>query len=123
MELHIPMSQSLKDKRQVSRSLNARIRNKFNVAVAEESDDDRWQGLTLVICCASNDISHAHQILSKVQFRYRGPNADNIRQNIAWVKDIARGAALATQTKGDDPFGYRAEAIQLMRLAASLSEN
>lgn len=29
--------------------------------------------------------------------------------------------ALATATKGDDPFGYRAEAIQLMRLAQSLS--
>jgi Ca-activated chloride channel family protein len=28
---------------------------------------------------------------------------------------------LATQTKGDDPFGYRAEAVQLMRLAQSLS--
>ncbi len=31
--------------------------------------------------------------------------------------------ALANATKGDDPFGYRAEAIQLMRLAASLSGN
>jgi Ca-activated chloride channel family protein len=30
---------------------------------------------------------------------------------------------LATETKGDDPFGYRAEAIQLMRLAESLSRN
>ena len=36
---------------------------------------------------------------AKVVFRYRGPNADNIRKNIAWVKDIAKGAALATQTK------------------------
>jgi Ca-activated chloride channel family protein len=31
--------------------------------------------------------------------------------------------ALANTTKGDDPFGYRTEAIQLMRLAASLSQN
>ncbi|MEM6304723.1 MAG: VWA domain-containing protein [Pseudomonadota bacterium] len=30
--------------------------------------------------------------------------------------------ALANQTKGEDPFGYRTEAIQLMRLAQSLSE-
>lgn len=30
--------------------------------------------------------------------------------------------ALANANKGDDPFGYRAEAIQLMRLAASLSD-
>lgn len=66
LELHVPMAQNLKDKRQVSRSLSARIRNKFNVAVAEEPDDDRWQMLTLVICCASSDIGHAHQMLSKV---------------------------------------------------------
>ena len=31
--------------------------------------------------------------------------------------------ALANATKGDDPFGYRAEAIQMMRLAASLSQD
>ncbi|MFK7836734.1 MAG: von Willebrand factor type A domain-containing protein [Sulfitobacter sp.] len=35
----------------------------------------------------------------------------------------ADAIALATQTKGDDPYGYRAEAIQLMRLAQSLSQN
>tara|TARA_R110002049_G_scaffold117332_3_gene270617 strand:- start:10255 stop:12186 length:1932 start_codon:yes stop_codon:yes gene_type:complete len=33
----------------------------------------------------------------------------------------AEAIALANATKGDDPFGYRAEAVQLMRLAASLS--
>ena len=38
-----------------------------------------------------------------------------------WSYDDA--IALANATKGDDPFGYRAEAIQLMRLAASLSQN
>lgn len=65
-ELHLPMSGSLKDKRQVSRSLSARIRNQFNVSVAEEPDDDTWQRLTLVICCLSNDVGHAHQMLSKV---------------------------------------------------------
>ena len=35
----------------------------------------------------------------------------------------ADAIALANSTKGDDPFGYRAEAVQLMRLAASLSQN
>ncbi|MCX7558439.1 VWA domain-containing protein [Sulfitobacter sp. F26204] len=35
----------------------------------------------------------------------------------------ADAIALATRTKGDDPFGYRTEAIQLMRLAESLSQN
>lgn len=35
----------------------------------------------------------------------------------------ADAIALANETKGADPFGYRAEAIQLMRLAESLSAN
>jgi aminobenzoyl-glutamate utilization protein B len=36
---------------------------------------------------------------SKVLFRYRGPSADNVLENVKWIKDIAKGAALATQTK------------------------
>ncbi len=36
---------------------------------------------------------------AKVLFRYRGPSAENILENVAWIKDIAKGAALATQTK------------------------
>jgi len=35
----------------------------------------------------------------KVVFRYSGPNTDNVLQNIAWIKDIAKAAGLATQTK------------------------
>lgn len=36
---------------------------------------------------------------SKVLFRYRGPSAENVMEHVAWLKDIAKGAALATQTK------------------------
>ncbi len=64
--LHLPEAGSLKDKRQVSRSLSARIRNTFNVAVAEVEDQELWQRLTLAICCVSNDPSHANEVVSKV---------------------------------------------------------
>jgi len=37
LELHIPDAQSLKDKRQVLRSLKDKLRREFNVAVAELS--------------------------------------------------------------------------------------
>ena len=56
----------MKAKRQVTRSLTARIRNQFNVAVAEVDDNDLWQRLTLGICCVSNDSAHAHEMLSRV---------------------------------------------------------
>ena len=64
--LHLPESASLKDKRQVSRSLSARIRNKFNVAVAEVEDHDLWQRLTIAVCCVSTDSAHANEMVSKV---------------------------------------------------------
>lgn len=64
--LHLPESASLKDKRQVARSLSARIRNTFNVAVAEVEDQELWQRLTLAVCCVSTEAAHANEIVSKV---------------------------------------------------------
>ena len=64
--LHLPESASLKDKRQVSRSLSNRIRNSFNVAVAEVEDHELWQRLTLAVCCVSTDSAHANEMVSKV---------------------------------------------------------
>jgi len=64
--LHLPDSDSLKDKRQEARSLSSRIRNKFNVAVAEVEDQDLRQRLTLAVCCVSTDSSHANEMISKV---------------------------------------------------------
>ena len=64
--LHLPESASLKDKRQVSRSRSARIRNSFNVAVAEVEDHELWQRLTLAVCCVSTDSAHANEMVSKV---------------------------------------------------------
>ncbi len=63
---HLPQSGSLKAKRQVARSLTQRIRNQFNVAVAEIDDNDLWQRLTLGVCCVSNDSAHADHMLSRV---------------------------------------------------------
>lgn len=48
------------------------------------------------------DGGHAVNVVpdyAKVVFRYRGPSTQNVLENIAWVKDIAKGAGLATQTK------------------------
>ena len=62
----MPDSQSLKAKRQIARSVATRIRNQFNVTVAEADDNDLWQRLTLGVCCLSNDTKHANEILSNV---------------------------------------------------------
>ncbi|PKB83138.1 MAG: hypothetical protein BZY88_02845 [SAR202 cluster bacterium Io17-Chloro-G9] len=66
LSLYLPGVQSLKGKRQVARSLTSRIRNEFNVSVAEVEDNDLWQRLTLGVTCVSNDSKHANEVLSRV---------------------------------------------------------
>ena len=66
MSAHLPESTNLKSKRQIAKSLTARLRNQFNVAVAEVDHNDLWQRLTIGICCVSNDTAHAHEMISKV---------------------------------------------------------
>ena len=64
--LRLPENGSLKGKRQVLRSLTTRLRNKFNVAVAEVDDNDRWQIATIGVTCVSNDARHAQEMLDHV---------------------------------------------------------
>ena len=61
--LHLPASQSLKDKRQVVRSLLARLRNQFEVAAAEVADQDLRQLATIGISYGSGDAQHAEEVL------------------------------------------------------------
>ena len=64
--LRIPENMSLKGKRQVLKSITSRIRNRFNVAVAEVDDNDNWRIATIGICCVSNDRRHSNQVISRV---------------------------------------------------------
>lgn len=65
LTLHVPESASLKDKRQVVRSVLQRLRNGYEVAAAEVDGLDTWQIATLGISCVSNDARHAQTILEK----------------------------------------------------------
>ncbi len=65
--LHLPESHSLKDKRQIIRSVMARVRNQFEVAIAEVEDQDLWQSAKLGVSCVSNSKQHANEILEHVQ--------------------------------------------------------
>jgi hypothetical protein len=56
---------SLKDKRQVVRSVLQRVRNQFGVAIAEVGALDRWSVAELGLSCVSNDARHAEEVLAK----------------------------------------------------------
>jgi uncharacterized protein len=64
IELYLPMSQSLKDKRHVVRRLKDRLQP-FNVAVAEVAHQDVWQraGLAIVTVASADEV--AEQTLRK----------------------------------------------------------
>lgn len=64
--LNIPANHSLKGKRQVLKSLIARVRNDFNVSIAEVEQQDAWQSAILGVACVSSDPGYAHGLLTKV---------------------------------------------------------
>jgi uncharacterized protein YlxP (DUF503 family) len=66
IKLHISDSRSLKDKRRIVKSVVARLRNQYNISIAEVDDQDLWQLITLGISCVSNRSQHIDETLSKV---------------------------------------------------------
>ncbi len=66
LELHIAEAQSLKDKRQVLRSLKDRLRAQFNVAVAELDFEDKWQRSVVGVVTLANEEQHVEEVLQKV---------------------------------------------------------
>jgi len=66
LELHIPDAQSLKDKRQVVRSLKDRLRRHFNVAVAEMEYQDVWSRAIIGVVTLSTAEQHVEESLQLV---------------------------------------------------------
>jgi uncharacterized protein YlxP (DUF503 family) len=66
IELRIPDSGSLKDKRRVVKSIKDRVQARFNVGIAEVDRLDDWQRATLGVAAVSNDGRLVDETLSKV---------------------------------------------------------
>jgi uncharacterized protein YlxP (DUF503 family) len=66
IELRLPENQSLKGKRQVIKSIIARLQNRYKVSVAETDNQNLWQLATLGVACVSNHRRHADETLSNV---------------------------------------------------------
>jgi uncharacterized protein len=66
IEIFIPESGSLKSKRFILSSMKARLRNKFNISIAEVDDNDKWQRSTLGVAVVSNERRFIEQVVSQV---------------------------------------------------------
>jgi uncharacterized protein YlxP (DUF503 family) len=65
VEMHVPGSRSLKDKRMVLRRVKDRLK-KFNVAVSEVEHQDLWQRAGLAVVTVGTDQSHVDRELAAV---------------------------------------------------------
>jgi len=66
VELHIPACHSLKEKRYVLKSLVSRIKNSFNVSVAEVGFQEKWQRACIGISIVSNSSRMIDSVLDKI---------------------------------------------------------
>jgi uncharacterized protein YlxP (DUF503 family) len=66
LELRLPESHSLKEKRSRLRSIKARVQQKFNVSIAECEDQDVWQRAILGVSQVGPDQPHVDRCLREV---------------------------------------------------------
>jgi hypothetical protein len=67
LELRIEHAQSLKDKRQVVRSLKDKLRHQFNVSVAELEETDLWQRATVGVVSISSSRDYLAQVMQSAE--------------------------------------------------------
>jgi uncharacterized protein YlxP (DUF503 family) len=67
LELSIEAAQSLKDKRQVVRSLKDRLRSSFNVAVAEIDSTNLWNRATIGVVSVSDSKDYLDGLMKNVE--------------------------------------------------------
>lgn len=64
--LSIDSAFSLKEKRQIVRSIIERIKTKFNASAAEVGLNDKWKSAIIGVACVSNEASHADSMMANI---------------------------------------------------------
>lgn len=65
-DIYISNSHSLKDKRRVLKSMIERVKNKFNVSIAEVDLQDNWQRAVVGLATVSNNTTRVNQVLNNI---------------------------------------------------------
>ena len=67
LEIRIEAAQSLKDKRQVTRSLKDRLRASFNVSIAELDPSSLWNQATIGVVAVSHSRDYVDGLMKNVE--------------------------------------------------------
>ena len=65
IDIHVHESRSLKAKRGVVRAITQRVRNRFNLAVAEVGGQDTWQRAVLGLGAVGSDAKRVRSLLER----------------------------------------------------------
>ncbi|MDD3718382.1 MAG: DUF503 domain-containing protein [Actinomycetota bacterium] len=85
IELHMPQCRTLKEKRQVVKSIIDRTRNRFNVAVAEVDNQDLWQLCSLGVTCVGNSEYAVREMLNRVDRSVRAMGKAEVLESPMFV--------------------------------------
>jgi hypothetical protein len=66
LDLHIPQSSSLKEKRMVVRSIKEKLKSKFNVSVSEVGNQDLWQSAHIAVVMVSPDKKQTEKMMQSI---------------------------------------------------------
>jgi uncharacterized protein YlxP (DUF503 family) len=83
VDIRIGDKNSLKGKRRILRSIIDRIKNKFNVSIAEVGHNDLWQRAMIGFSIVSNSKAHVNSSADKVlNFLHEFPDIDIIKTQL-----------------------------------------
>lgn len=86
LELYLPASHSLKEKRRVLSSLKERLQKRFNISLAEVDFQDKWQRIQLAAACVSNDGRQIESTFSRILDILRtDPRFELIAHDVAFL--------------------------------------
>jgi uncharacterized protein YlxP (DUF503 family) len=85
LELHIPTSRSLKEKRAVLRPIVEGIRHRFQISVAEVGYQDKWQRALVGMAVVSDSYGHAVEVVDNVErWVWSKPEIEVTRFEVTW---------------------------------------
>ena len=88
IELHIPQSHSLKEKRAVLRPVLDGLRNRHHVAVAETDYQDKWQRAEIGIVAVSSSATLVAQVVDDAErFVWSFPEVEVTDARRSWLED------------------------------------
>ncbi|MGH9117673.1 MAG: DUF503 domain-containing protein [Acidimicrobiales bacterium] len=67
IDLHLPDCHTLKAKRGLLKPLLEGTRRRYNVAVAEIADQEKWQRAGIGVAVVASSVSHATEVLDEVE--------------------------------------------------------